>query len=70
VIQTARRFGSSFTFTWSATANQTYQIQSTTNLAQANWSNLGGLITATNSTMSTSLPVTNSQQFYRLALLP
>jgi hypothetical protein len=70
VILTARQSGGSFTFTWSATANQTYQIQSTSNLAQANWSNLGGLITATNSTMSTSLPATNSQRFYRLALLP
>ena len=70
VIQTARPSQGGFAFSWSATLNQAYQIQSTTNLNQANWVSVGGPITATNSTMNASLPATNSQQFYRLALLP
>ena len=53
VILTAKKSGNSFTFTWSAFTNQTYQIQSTTNLAQSNWTNLGGLITPTNTTRPT-----------------
>jgi sugar lactone lactonase YvrE len=69
-LQAARQSSGSFAFTWSATINQTYQIQATTNLAPANWVNLGGLVTATNSTMSTSLAVTNVQRFYRLMLPP
>jgi hypothetical protein len=70
VIQAARLSGGALTFTWSAVSNQTYQIQSTTNLNEAAWINLGALITATNSTMSTSQPASNAQQFYRLALGP
>jgi len=46
-------------------------VQSTTNLAQTNWVDLGGAITATNSTMT----ITNSvnprgQTFYRVVLVP
>ncbi len=71
VIQTAKQSGSSFTFTWSAITNQMYQIQSTTNLAIAHWTNLGGAITATNSTMTTSQAIgANRQHFYRVVLLP
>ncbi len=64
--------GDSFTFTWSAISNQMYQVQSTTNLGQANWTDLGGAFTATNSTVTISEPVgtTNTGQFYRVVLLP
>ncbi len=71
VIQTVRRSGSSCTFTWSTVTNQMYQIQATASLAPANWTNLGGTITATNSSMTVSEPIGgNSQQFYRVVLLP
>ena len=70
-IQTAMQSGSSITFTWSATPTNMYQIQSTTNLAPANWTNLGGTITATNSTMTNSQAIgTNPQQFYRVLVVP
>jgi hypothetical protein len=69
-IQAARQSSGSFALTWNATMNQTYQIQSTTSLTPANWMNLGGPITATNSTMSASLAIANVQQFYRVLLLP
>ena len=71
VIQTAQQSGGSFTFRWSAVSNQTYQIQATASLVTANWTNLGGTITATNSTMTNSQPIgINTQQFYRVVLLP
>jgi hypothetical protein len=70
-IQGAQQSATSFTFTWSALSNQTYQIQSTASLAPVSWTNTGGTITATNSTMTTSeLIGFNSQQFYRVVLLP
>jgi hypothetical protein len=70
VIQTAQQSGRSFTFTWSALTNQIYQIQSTANLAQPNWTSLGS-VTATNPTMTVSEPMgANSQQFFRVVLLP
>jgi hypothetical protein len=69
-IQSARKLGNNFVFTWTTAPNLPYQIQSTTSLTPANWMNLGGPITATNSTMSASLAITNVQQFYRVLLLP
>ena len=71
LILTMRLTGNSFNFTWSAMANRTYQIQSTAGLAPANWTSLGSTITATNAIMTVSEPVgLNSQQFYRVVLLP
>jgi hypothetical protein len=71
ILATAQS-GNSFTFTWSATSNQMYQLQSTTDLGQANWINLTGAFTATNSTasISESISTTNTMLFYRIALLP
>ena len=46
-------------------------LQSTTNLASANWTNAGGVLTATNSSLSASNGIgTASQQFFRVLLLP
>jgi subtilase family serine protease len=71
VILTVQRSDGSFTFTWSSTDAQQYQVQAETNLAQPNWTNLGSAFTATNSTMTTSESIgTNAQQFYRIVLLP
>jgi hypothetical protein len=70
VIQSAGQSGDLFAFTWSAATNQTYQIQSTTNLAQGAWSDLGGPIVATNSTATATDFITNSQMYYRVVLLP
>ena len=71
VIQTVGQSGNSFTFTWSATIAQLYQIQAKTDLDQPDWVNSGSAFTATNSTMTTSEPIaTNAQQFYRVVLMP
>jgi hypothetical protein len=71
VIQSVTQSGGSLTFTWSAISNQMYQIQSTTNLILTNWTTLAGTNAATNPTMTISEPIgSNSQQFYRVVLLP
>ncbi len=59
----------SFSFNWIAISGQTYQVQSTTNLGATNWTNSGDPITATNSSVSHSAAITNTQQFYRVVLL-
>jgi hypothetical protein len=52
-------------------AGLAYQIQFQTNLASANWLNLGGLTNATSSTMSASDVIgPGSGRFYRVALVP
>jgi hypothetical protein len=69
-IESAQRAGDSFMFTWSTTANQSYQVQYTTNLSLNGWSNLGNPITATGSNATASDSITNSQTFYRILVLP
>lgn len=63
--------GGTFSFTWTATVGQGYQIQSTTNLLSGLWTNLGGIVTATNAVMSASDSISpSSQKFYRILLAP
>jgi hypothetical protein len=58
-------------FSWSAFSNVSYQIQSTTNLSNSGWANLGSPILATNNVVNVSLPIGNAQnQFYRVILSP
>ena len=71
IVQTVIGEDNAITLTWTAVSNQTYQLQYVADLTQTNWSNLGGPITATNSTASASdsiLPPP-SQRFYRVALV-
>jgi uncharacterized repeat protein (TIGR03803 family) len=59
------------TFAWTAVAGQAYQVQSATDLASGNWTNLGGVFTASNTTLSASFTIgSDAQQFYRVLLLP
>ena len=54
---------------WNSVTGMTYQLQCKTNLGQANWSNLGDPIMATN-TISATTDATGGdpQRFYRLLL--
>jgi uncharacterized repeat protein (TIGR03803 family) len=60
------------TFTWSAVAGQTYQVQYATNLTAANWTILGKNIIPTNGVITTTDgPVAGiPQRFYRVVLFP
>ena len=58
-------------FTLRATAGQKYQLEYKTNLSQSGWSNLGGNITATNSTAAALDSIgPDRQRFYRAVWLP
>jgi hypothetical protein len=71
VFQMMRKTNNVLTFSWSAVAGRTYQLQFKTNLNQLNWNNLGGAITASGSTASAiDSIVTNKQRFYRVGMLP
>ena len=72
VFQTVAQIAGTLTFTWSTVPGQTYQVQSTTNLSQTDWSNLDSAILATNTTMSDSDSIASgpAQRWYRVALLP
>jgi uncharacterized repeat protein (TIGR03803 family) len=72
VFKTARVSAGSMALSWTSVAGQTYQLQGTSNLSQANWNNLGTNLPATNGIMSASdsVPPPPSRRFYRVLLLP
>ena len=72
VLQTATLAGGNLTFTWSATANLSYQIQSAASLSNPYWTNVAAAVTAAGNSVSASEPVgpTSSQRYYRVILLP
>jgi hypothetical protein len=58
-------------FTLKAVSNQSYQLQSVTNLIAPNWIDLGCPITATNNSVSATDAVgADGQRFYRVRLWP
>jgi len=71
VINYAAVASGNIAFSWSAFLNVSYQIQSTTNLSNSGWINLGSPILATNNVVNVSLSIGNApNQFYRVILAP
>jgi hypothetical protein len=67
VLQSVTGAGGTLTFTWNAVMNADYQLQYSTDLTQTNWTDLGSLITATNTVMSATDSIgPDPQRFYRL----
>jgi hypothetical protein len=70
VFQGVMQGNGALSLAWSATAGQRYQVQSKTNLGQANWTD-GVIVIATNSMASASDALTASgQRFYRIKWAP
>jgi subtilase family serine protease len=63
--------GNQIAFSWNTQSGAVYQVQYVTNLLETNWLNLGGALTAADSTLSlTDMTVPDPQRFYRLRVLP
>jgi hypothetical protein len=61
--------GGNIAFNWGAIPSVSYQIQSTTNLGNSSWTDLGGPIPATNTVLNISLPIGNGpDRFYRVVM--
>lgn len=72
-FKTVTAKGGTITFTWTTDTNKSYQVQFREDLSKAIWTNLGGIISATNLTMTISDTLGTarvSQRFYRVVLLP
>ncbi len=69
VIQSIAPAGTNTLITWSTVSNAVYGLQTKTNLADAIWTDLPPLITATNSTATKQTPQTSTNGFYRVRLL-
>ena len=71
VLISAAAASGKIAFSWGGYLNVSYQIQSTTNLSNASWTNVGSPLLATNNIISVSLPVGSPpKQFYRVILSP
>ncbi|MCC6822856.1 MAG: hypothetical protein IT579_19170 [Verrucomicrobia subdivision 3 bacterium] len=71
-VLTLTLLGGETTILWSATPGKKYQVQYKTNLTDAGWSNLFGVVTATGSSTSQVDNTSGSgeRRFYRVALIP
>ncbi len=70
VFQSVVQTNGTLTLVWNSVANQTYQLQYTTDLTSTGWSNLCNSVVATNGVMSLSDSIgPDSQRFYRVVLL-
>jgi uncharacterized repeat protein (TIGR03803 family) len=68
-FETASKGNGQIDLTWSAVPGRSYQVQSTTNLSQKNWTAQGAPMTATNNVFSaTDVLSRTGQKFYRLSL--
>jgi hypothetical protein len=73
IFQATVKTANSFKLTWGTTTGLTYQVQYKTNLAQADWLDLGNAIVATNNTWTvfdTNSISASPQRFYRLVVSP
>lgn len=70
-LQAALVSNTTLTLTWSAVPGASYQLQCSSDLSSTNWSNLGGVITASEITLSSTDSTTSAPcRFYRVLLLP
>jgi uncharacterized repeat protein (TIGR03803 family) len=70
VFQAVTLSGKTVNLTWATTPGSKYQLQYETNPTSGAWVNLGGLITAAGTTISTNDSATNGQRYYRAYLKP
>jgi hypothetical protein len=71
VFQQVTQTGGVVTLTWDALAGRSYQVRFKTDLTQTDWRDAGGLVTATNTSVTaTDIIGSDRQRFYRVVLLP
>lgn len=67
VIQSVSKSGNTITLTWTASAENNYQVQYKTNLTQTNWINLGGTTPGASPTATASdVNPPEASRFYRV----
>jgi hypothetical protein len=69
-LLSAQVLGTNLNLTWNAASNFTYRVEFKPGLAFSNWSALPGDVTSTGRTAAKLDPLTPSNRFYRVRLLP
>jgi hypothetical protein len=62
--------GANLNLTWTAVSNAQYRVEFNPNLATSNWAALPGDVTTTSNTASKLDPLTLTNRFYRVRVLP
>ena len=62
--------GTNVVLTWTAVSNTTYRLEVNPNLTPSNWNALPGDVLGTNNTASKLDPLTPSNRFYRVRIIP
>jgi hypothetical protein len=71
LLSISRPTGGKITLTWGTVVGLKYQVQYSTNAGSTNWSALGAVLTATNSSLSVPDTIApDRQRFYRVGLSP
>jgi len=70
ILTATSLIGTNLTITWRALKGETYRVQTTTNLAPANWVDVAGDVTATEPFASKAVNLPSPQMFCRVVLLP
>jgi subtilase family serine protease len=71
VFQSVTRTTNTIGLTWSTVSGLVYQVQFTPSMTPTNWSNVGGTMAASGSTLSTNVAMGSAgQRFYRVRLVP
>jgi hypothetical protein len=71
VFQTVTQNSGTMTFAWNALPGLSYQLQYTTDMSSANWTNLGApIIAATTVVTASDIAPGDSRRFYRFAVSP
>ena len=71
ILNSAMVSGDNIALSWSAYMKVSYQIQSSTDLTQSGWTNVGSPFQATSNLVQVSLPIGNApKRFYRVVMSP
>ena len=70
VLQIPQIVGSNVQLTWTAVSNMTYRVEFNPDLGPTNWSAVPGDVTSTGNSASKLDPLTSSNRFYRVRVLP
>jgi hypothetical protein len=70
VLLTPGLAGTNAILVWSATSNVTYRLEYSPSLSSTDWIAVDGHVTASSNTASKLDPLTTSNRFYRVRLLP
>jgi hypothetical protein len=70
LIRAAQKNGGAFSFSWPMVTGETYQVQTTLDLAKGNWIDVGDPIVGSNYIETLTVPILNKLEYFRVIPTP